>query len=335
MCSDASENPDSRIEAFVVAPADEGQRLDVFCVSRLGEVSRSQIQKLIKSGRVLVDSRSRPASHPLKGGETVRVDLPHAAAPAREIEAEDIPVTVAFEDDDIVVVNKAAGLVVHPASGNRDGTLVNALLGRGIALSAIGGEDRPGVVHRLDKDTSGLIVLAKTDRAYGGLTRQIAARSVDKMYHAIVWGALGVASTRIDAPIARHPVHRQRMAVARSGGREAFTEVFVVDTFRHFDYIRVITVTGRTHQIRVHLSSISHPILGDPVYGGRRVRESSPSARTRARMNAILEVMRRQALHASRIGFDHPVSGRRLEFRSALPADMRSVLEILYREEKS
>jgi 23S rRNA pseudouridine1911/1915/1917 synthase len=329
-----SEYPVGKIDVFVVPPEEEGVRLDVFCVSRLEGLSRSQIQKLIRAGHVLVDSARRPPSHPLKGGEAVGVETP-ATRSTRELEAQDIPVSIVFEDDDIVVVNKSAGVVVHPAVGNRDGTLVNALLGRGLTLSKLGGEERPGVVHRLDKDTSGLLVLAKTDRAYAGLTRQIAAREMDKVYHAIVWGHVGVPSTRIDAPIARHPVNRKRMAVARRGGREASTEVFVVDTFERFDYIRVITVTGRTHQIRVHLAAISHPILGDPVYGGRRAKDSTPGARARARLSAILDLMRRQALHASRLGLAHPVSGRRLEFRTALPGDMRQVLELLFREEKA
>ncbi len=319
----------------MVSPGEGGLRLDVFCVSRLGDLSRNQIQKLIRTGHILVDTTHRPASHPLRCGDTVRVDLSEPAPSKHGLAAQDIPVRIVFEDDEIVVVNKNAGVVVHPASGNRNGTLVNALLGRGLSLSGLGGEDRPGVVHRLDKDTSGLLVLAKTDRAYTALAGQIAAREVEKTYHTIAWGHLGVASKRIDTPIARHPVHRQRMSVARHGGRQALTEVFVVDTFEHFDYIRVITLTGRTHQIRVHLSSISHPILGDPVYGGRRAKDTSWNAKTRARMSVLLKLIPRQALHASRICFTHPVSGRRVEFRTALPEDMRSALEVLYREEKA
>jgi 23S rRNA pseudouridine1911/1915/1917 synthase len=319
---------------FVVSPDEEGLRLDLFLVSRLEGVSRSRIQKLIRTGHVLVDFTHRLAGYSLRGGETVRVDVPEPAPSEHGLVAQDIPVKIVFEDDDIVVVNKDAGIVVHPASGNREGTLVNALLGRGVSLSNVGGEDRPGVVHRLDKDTSGLLVLAKTDRAYKTLAERIAARELEKTYHAITWGHLGVPSKQIDAPITRHPVHRQRMAVARRGGRVALTEVFVVDTFEHFDYIRVITLTGRTHQIRVHLSSISHPVLGDPVYGGRRAKDTSWDARTRARMSVLIKLIPRQALHATRIGFTHPVTGRRMEFRTALPEDIRSALELLYREER-
>ena len=321
-------------EPFVVSPAEEGLRLDVFCASRLEGYSRNRIQKLIKSGAVLVDFTRRPASHAVRTGESVRIEIPAPESSGAEPQPQDIPLRVVFEDADIVVVNKHAGIVVHPAAGNRDGTVVNALLGKGIRLSSVGGQDRPGVVHRLDKDTSGLLVLAKTDGAYRGLADQISARKVRKIYHAIVWGHLGTRARKIDAPIARHPVDRKKMAVARRGGRAALTEVFVVDTFAHFDYIRVNIVTGRTHQIRVHLAHISHPVLGDPVYGGRRSRGLPADAVGRARLGRIVQMIERQALHASAISFDHPVTGQLLEFATALPDDMRSVLEALYRYDK-
>ena len=308
--------------------------MDIFCASRLTGCSRSRIQKLIKAGAVLIDSAPKLASHILKPGESVRIELPPPARSDYEPVAQDIPLRVVFEDGDLVVINKQAGIVVHPAVGNPDGTVVNALLGRGMRLSGLGGSDRPGVVHRLDKDTSGLLIIAKTDRAYKGLAEQISARQIRKIYHAIVWGHLGVQARRIEAPIARDPVHRTRMAVARHGGRAALTEVFVVDTFEHFDYIRLNIITGRTHQIRVHLAHISHPILGDAVYGGRRLTGAPANARIRARIGRLVEAMQRQALHASRISFTHPVTGLPMEFSTALPDDMRSVLETLYREDK-
>lgn len=321
-------------EVFTVSPGEGGLRLDIFCASRLAGCSRSRVQKLIKSGAVLVDSASKPASHILKPGESIRIEI---AAPARSDEEpvpQDIPLRVVFEDGDLVVINKQPGIVVHPAVGNPDGTVVNALLGRGTPLSSLGGRDRPGIVHRLDKDTSGLLILAKTDRAYRGLAEQISGREIRKIYHAIVWGHLGVPARRIEAPIARDPVHRTRMAVARHGGRAALTEVFVVDTFEHFDYIRLNIITGRTHQIRVHLAHISHPILGDRVYGGSRLKGSPANASIRARIEGLVKAMQRQALHASRISFTHPVTGHPMEFSTALPDDMRSVLEALYREDK-
>jgi 23S rRNA pseudouridine1911/1915/1917 synthase len=321
-------------DVFVVSGGEDGLRLDVFCASRLQGISRSRIQKLIKTGAVTVDSARRPASHAVKSGEAVRIEIPAPAADGGEPAPQAIPLRIVFEDDDIIVVNKHAGIVVHPAAGNPDGTVVNAVLGRGTRLSGIGGRDRPGVVHRLDKDTSGLLVLAKTDRAYRALAEQIGARRVRKIYHAIVWGHLGAPSRRIDAPIARHPVERKKMAVAERGGRSALTEAFVVDTFAHFAYIRVNIVTGRTHQIRVHLAHISHPILGDPVYGGRRPRGTGADPGARARLGAIVKMMHRQALHASAISFEHPVTGEPAEFATALPDDMRSVLEELYRRDK-
>jgi len=322
------------IEVFVVSGGEEGLRLDVFCASRLAGSSRSRIQKLIKSGSVLVESVRRPASYAVRAGESVVVEIPGTALAGEEPRPQNIPIRVIFEDDDIVVVNKHAGIVVHPAAGHPDGTVVNALLGRGISLSGIGGRDRPGVVHRLDKDTSGVLVLAKTDRAYRSLAEQIGARTVRKIYHAIVWGHLGTPDRKIEAPIARHPVDRKRMAVASRGGRAAITEAFVVDTFAHFDYIRVNIVTGRTHQIRVHLAHISHPILGDPVYGARRSRGPSAERAERAQLGGIVKMMQRQALHASAISFDHPVTSGPMEFATALPDDMRSVLEALYRRDK-
>jgi 23S rRNA pseudouridine1911/1915/1917 synthase len=310
---------------------EEGLRLDVFCASRLGDYSRNQIQKMIKSGRVTVGSVQRPAKHVLRSGDEIRIALVHPDSGDRRPAAEDIPIKLVFEDEDIVVVNKHAGIVVHPAAGHTGGTVVNALLGRGIALSRLGGEDRPGVVHRLDKDTSGLLVLAKSDRAYKGLVELISARRVHKVYHAIVWGNIGAPVLKIDAPIGRHPVDRQRMAVTKRGGREALSDVFVVDSFERFDYIRVTIVTGRTHQIRVHLSHISHPVLGDRVYGGRRSNGVSSDAEERARIERLLKLMQRQALHASKISLVHPVTARPLNLQTALPDDMRAALELLAR----
>ncbi len=265
-----------RNEHLTAGPEDEGARLDVFLAAHVEGLSRNQVQKLIKDRCVTVNSQSKAANYQVKNGDAVAIDIPETDAEVRAPVPQKIPICVIYEDDDLVVINKDAGIVVHPAHGNWDGTVVNALLGRGIALAPLGGTDRPGVVHRLDKDTSGVLVLAKTDRAYSGMSEQIKAREIKKVYHAISWGNIGGTSRTIDAPIARHPVHRQKMAVAKRGGREAYTEVFVVDTFDYFDYIRVIIVTGRTHQIRVHMSHISHPILGDSVYSGRRNRGVSP-----------------------------------------------------------
>jgi len=313
---------------FIVEPSDAGSRLDAFCAAKIKSLSRNQVQKLNKSGHIEVGGVTRPDHHELHAGDRVRVSVP---APAGEHVAvpQDIPLRVAFEDEDILVINKQAGLVVHPAHGNPDGTVVNAVLGRGSKLSSLGGDARPGIVHRLDKDTSGLMVLAKSDLAYESLASQIKSRRISKTYHAIVWGNIGVKEQRIDAPIGRHQTHRKKMTVDKVRGREAVTEVLVVDSLEHFDYIRVATATGRTHQIRVHMAHISHPILGDPVYGGQKRRGLSPNTRTKKHISALLKAMPRQALHASKLGFEHPVTGQWLSFKTALPEDMWLVLEML------
>lgn len=326
---------DERIERFTVTSDDAGKRLDRACAERLSGVSRNRIQRLNAAGGVRVDGRRRPDSWSLREGETVEVDL-GALAPddaAAEPVAQDIPVGVAYVDDAIVVVNKPPGLVVHPAHGHRDGTLVNALLGRGITLASLGAPDRPGIVHRLDRDTSGVMVVARTDEAAAGLSRAIAAGDFAKTYHAIVVGHLRAPRVEIDAPIARHPVRRKEMAVVE-GGRPARSVADVVDTLGHFDYIRVTTFTGRTHQIRVHLAHVGTPVAGDPVYGGRRLRRLANTARTRATMDRLLRLLPRQALHATTLSFTHPLTGERTKFTAALPDDMRSALELLYREDR-
>lgn len=320
------------VETFVVEADEEGVRLDVFCASKYGSVSRNQIQKINRDGCIEVNGVVRPHHYALRGGDRVKIMRPQETQTVSPV-AQDIPLRVVYEDEDLLVINKHAGIVVHPAHGHREGTVVNAVLGRNTRLAQLGGVDRPGVVHRLDKDTSGLLVMAKSEAAYRGLSQQIKARRFAKTYHAIVWGRFGVREQRIDAPISRHPVHRQKMAVVARGGREAITEVFVVDTYEYFDYIRVATVTGRTHQIRVHLAHVAHPILGDAVYGGRKSRRWSSSPRIRSRMMRLLKVMPRQALNASRLLFEHPVTGRWMSFRTALPEDMRIVLEMLHGED--
>jgi 23S rRNA pseudouridine1911/1915/1917 synthase len=280
-----------------------------------------------------VDGVARPSNHKLKPGETIEFAAPPADRDEFTLVPQDIHLHITYEDDDIVVVNKAAGLVVHPAHGNWDGTLVNALLGRGCRLSALGGAYRPGIVHRLDKDTSGLIVVAKSDRAYLRLAEQIKNRQFKKVYHAFAWGNIGQRDFTVDAPIARHPARRQQMTVVDSGGRAASTNFFVIDSFRHFDYIRITAFTGRTHQIRVHLSHMQHPVMGDPVYGGRKRRPVDRNARTKQTLDKILKIMRRHALHASTLAFEHPTTGDWIEFNTALPIDMLRVLELLYLED--
>jgi 23S rRNA pseudouridine1911/1915/1917 synthase len=320
-------------QIFVVSAEESGLRLDAYLAVKLDDFSRTRIQKLNKTGQITVDGVMRPSHHKLKSGETVKFTGSPSDRDEFTLIPQDIPLNITYDDEDIVVVNKAAGMVVHPAHGNWDGTLVNALLGRGCRLSALGGPYRPGIVHRLDKDTSGLIVVAKSDRAYLQLAARIKSRQFKKVYHAFAWGNIGKRDFTVDAPIARHPARRQQMTVVDAGGREASTKLFVIDSFRHFDYIRITAFTGRTHQIRVHLSHLQHPIMGDPVYGGRKRKPIDRNARTKQTLDKILKIMRRHALHASTLAFEHPTTGDWIEFNTALPGDMLRVLELLYHED--
>src|SRR5262249_34994218 len=253
-------------------PADSaGTRLDQFLTSVAGDLSRSHIQRLIKEGRVLVDGRSAKANQPVKVGQSISVDVPEPTDPTPKPEA--LPPPTLSQDADVIVVDKPAGMVVHPAAGHEGGTLVNALLHHVTDLSGIGGEKRPGIVHRLDRGTSGLMVVAKHDRAHEELARQFHDREVEKEYIALVWGE-GMAGRRIDAPIGRDPVNRKKMSAKARRSREAVTRIVRAEHFgRTLTLAHVAIHTGRTHQIRVHLSAIGHPVVGDPLYGGvhRRV----------------------------------------------------------------
>jgi len=295
----------------LVVPEDApAERLDRWLAAAGVGPSRAFVQRLIDMGLVWVDGEPASASQRVRPGQYILVDIP----PPEPMEAlpEKIPLDIVYEDDDIIVVNKPQGMVVHPAAGNRAGTLVNALLAHSPGLSGIGGQERPGIVHRLDKDTSGLLAVAKHDMAHISLARQLQAREVLREYVAIVHGQVRAHRGRIDAPIGRHPVHRKRMAVV-AGGRPAITEYEVLERFPDYTYMRLILQTGRTHQIRVHLAHLGHPVLGDRVYGGR----SSPWP------------LQGQCLHARRLGFRHPRTGAWLTFVAPLPEHMEMVLKDL------
>ena len=300
----------------------EGQRLDAWLARRLPSLSRSRLRALIDEGHVLLDgARTRPSAR-LRAGQAVRVHVP-APVPA-EPQPEDIPIAVVHQDAHLVVVDKPAGLVVHPGAGTSRGTLVNALLRHVHDLSGVGGVLRPGIVHRLDRGTSGLLVVAKDDETHRSLVRQFAGRTVEKEYVALVLGAPARTSGEVDAPIGRDPVHRQKMSVRASRSREARTSWLVEERFDGAALLRLRIHTGRTHQIRVHLASIGHPVAGDPVYGGTR----PPSSR-RAEARAALQSLERPALHAARLAFTHPASGERLALEAPLPEDLHRVLERL------
>lgn len=302
-----------------IAPAADGWRLDRALADAVPTLSRERLKVLIAGGAVSRgDVLIRDAAKPAAAGVVFTVHVPNPA-PAHN-EAQDIPLTVAFEDEHLIVVDKPAGLVVHPAAGNLDGTLVNALLHHcGGSLSGIGGVARPGIVHRIDKDTSGLIVAAKTDRAHEGLAKQFAAHSIDRRYRAIVGGRLRPADGSVDAALARSPQNRKKVAVLAHGKR-AVTHYSTLVPLRDAALVECRLETGRTHQVRVHMASIGHALLGDPVYS----RSKGP---TRALLDEI--DFRRQALHAQRLGFIHPVTQVALAFESEMPGDMQELFSRL------
>ncbi len=306
------------IEFSVVAH--ETERLDKFLADQLG-LSRTQAARLVADKAVTVDGKPARASRVLTRGERVIVRFPEDQPP-RTLKPAAIPLAVVYEDEHLAVIDKPAGLVVHPAPGHWDDTLVNALVARGTTLAG-GAEGRPGVVHRLDRDTSGLMVVAKTDLAHRRLGAGIAARRVRRTYAALAWGHLDASPTVIEAPLARHPTDRKRMAVT-SRGRPARTDAWVVGRFGVADLLRLELHTGRTHQIRVHLEYIGHPVVGDPTYAGGGSRRVSGAGRREA--EALERATPRQALHAAGLAFRHPVTGAPLEFRAEWPADLRESL---------
>ncbi len=333
--------PAAGTRAYEAQEADAGLRLDRFLAARAEEageaLSRTRLQGLIEDGRVRIDDAlARDPKTKVRPGQRVSVEVPEAA-PA-EPQGEAIPLAVAYEDAHLIVIDKPAGLVVHPAAGHESGTLVNALIAHcGDSLSGVGGVRRPGIVHRIDKDTTGLLVVAKTDAAHQGLAALFADHGLtlplEREYRAVVWGAPARARGSVDAPIGRHPSHREKQAVVNAQrGREAVTHWEVEERFAGADGAPVAALlacrleTGRTHQIRVHMAHVGHPLLGDPLYAtGFRTKAAHLSEPARA----ALEALGRQALHAARLGFEHPVTGEWMEFESEPPADMQALLATL------
>ena len=315
---------------FVVDAADEGQRLDRFLAGHDGALSRSRVKSLIKAGHATKDGvKIEAPDYRVKPGECFGLVVPEAE-PAMP-KPQNIPLNIVFEDAHLIVINKPSGLVVHPAAGNWSGTLVNALLHHcGDSLSGIGGVKRPGIVHRLDKDTSGLMVVAKTDGAHAGLAAQFADHGregpLERAYRALVWGAPRPPSGLIDAPLSRHVVNRLKRAVAGEGGKWARTHYRILEIYNSGAMAQCASLvecrleTGRTHQIRVHMAHIGHPLLGDGLYGAGF---ASRANRLEGPARAALAQLGRQALHACRLGFEHPVTGEKLSFESDLPRKMR------------
>ena len=302
-------------------PAHAGWRLDRALAAAVPTLSRERLKALIRSGAVETGGQPvRDPSAKVRGEEALRVAVPEPE-PAHN-EAQDIPLTIVFEDEHLLVVDKPAGLVVHPAAGNFEGTLVNALLHHcGPSLSGIGGVARPGIVHRIDKDTSGLLVVAKTDVAHEGLSKQFAAHSIDRRYLAIVNGLPKQAEGVVDAPLARSATNRKKIAIVENGrGKRAVTHWKRLTLLREAALVECRLETGRTHQVRVHMASIGHALLGDPVYGR--------SGKTHSKLLKDLQ-FQRQALHAAELGFTHPVTKRRLSFSSPMPPDMQELFNAL------
>ena len=299
------------------APADAGQRLDRWLAGQAGAPSRSALQGLMEAGFVRRNGAPANKKDKLAAGDRITLTLPDPQP--IEAQPQDIPLDIVYEDDHLLVVNKPKGMVVHPAPGNPDGTLVNALLYhcRG-QLSGVGGAIRPGIVHRIDKDTSGLLVVAKDDLTHQGLSEQMAVHAIHRVYHAVVYGNIRQDTGTIEAPIGRDPRDRKRMAVTPGQGKRACTHWQVLERFGRFTLLACRLETGRTHQIRVHMAHIGHPLAGDPVYGPR----------------SVIRELQGQCLHAKELGFRHPVTGQELRFDSPLPAYFTTFLERLRKEHR-
>jgi 23S rRNA pseudouridine1911/1915/1917 synthase len=311
---------------IIVPPGKKRERLDVFLTHHVENATRTKVQAAIRAGCVLVNGSTVRSSYAVSPHDVIHVTLPESPAP--DVVAEAIPLTIVYEDDQLLIVNKPAGMVTHPAYGNYTGTLVNALLHHCASLSAVTDRTRPGIVHRLDKDTSGLLVVAKTDAAHAHLSRQFARRTIRREYQAIVWGAFSVEKGTIDANLGRSKSDRKKMAVVQEG-KTAVTEYTVLEKFAYLSLIRLRLQTGRTHQIRVHLAHVGHPVFGDPTYNGRRLLFGPGTPRQKAEVQKMLDILTRQALHARTIGFRHPATGEEMAFESPLPEDMTAVLKML------
>jgi 23S rRNA pseudouridine1911/1915/1917 synthase len=305
------------------AAGEEAERLDAFIARHVADLTRAAVQRLIEAGLVTVDGRQEKSSYRLRPGEGVLLLIPPPveATPS----AESIPLTVLYEDPDLIVIDKPAGMTVHPGAGISSGTLVNALLAHCLDLSGIGGELRPGIVHRIDKDTTGVLVVAKNDRSHEHLSRQFQAHSIKRVYQALVFGALRSDKGRIEGAIGRHPTERTKMSGKARHGKHAVTHWRVLERFPGVTLLQLRLETGRTHQIRVHLSEAGHPLLGDKVYGssGREAGLADPILRK------MIRDLGRQALHAMVLGFIHPATGQYLEFTAPLPADMQLIMNHL------
>lgn len=304
------------------------ERLDTFLVNQIENSTRSKVQKAIEAGLVTVNGFSTKANYLVKPGDVILAIQPISPRP-EDIEPEEIPLDIIYEDDYLIVVNKPAGMVAHPAYANYTGTLVNALLHHTKSLSELNDNVRPGIVHRIDKDTSGLLVVAKDDFTHAKLAEQFAKHSIEREYHAVCWGKLPEQKGEIQTNIARSKSDRKKFTISKSEGKHAITFYEVIEEFEFTSYIKLNLKTGRTHQIRVHLSGIGRPIFGDRTYGGDKIHFGSDLPKIKSRVANLLDIMTRQALHAKTLGFIHPHTKNFVRFDSDLPADFKLLLEKL------
>lgn len=315
---------------IVVPEKQSSERLDVFLANRISKVSRNKIKQIIDTGRVTVNGVTRKPRYLIRPGERIEVIIPRPEP--MEAEPENIPISIIFEDDSLLVVNKEAGMVVHPGYGNRSGTLVNALLSHCESLSDSDDPVRPGIVHRIDKDTSGLLVVAKNEEAHRKLADQFKKKTAVREYMAVVWGKIKKKEDTIETFLSRSNRDRRKFGV-KDQGKRAVTQYQVQERFRLASLLRLTLQTGRTHQIRVHCSYIGHPVFGDQMYGGRGTCLGGLSQNDSRFATELFKIMPRQALHAKSLGFKHPVNGKEYFFDSELPADMKLLIEKL-REDK-
>ena len=295
---------------FKLTAEENGIRLDTFIAQALPDISRSAAQKLMDNGLVTLNGKTVKKNHKTTAGEVFEIELPEPEE--TDLVPQNIPLDIVYEDDDVILINKPRGMVVHPAPGHPDGTLVNALMYHcGDSLSGIGGVKRPGIVHRIDMDTSGLLIVAKNDAAHAHLSDQLSDRSLSRVYEAVVYGRIKEDSGTIDAPIGRHPTDRKRMAVTDKNSRNAVTHYEVIARYNGFTHVRCILETGRTHQIRVHMTHIGHPLLGDLVYGRKKAEKGLSG----------------QCLHAKRLKFIHPATGEPMAFETDLPVYFSEILK--------
>lgn len=312
---------DKKIYKFTITDGKKKERLDQYLTKSIERSTRSRIQKLIKNELVLVNGKPAKSNYLVVPNDEIIVTIPVSPRPETN-EPEDIPLDIVYEDDDLMVINKPAGIVVHPALGNHTGTLVNALLHHTNKLSEFNDPVRAGIVHRIDKDTSGLLLIAKDEWVHSELAKQFAAHTIDRTYNAICWGVFKVRSGEVEVNISRSKNDRKIFSVSQTEGKHALTYFEVLEEYEFASLIQLKLKTGRTHQIRVHMAYINHPVFGDPTYGGRRIVYGLNLPKMKSRINNLLQILPRQALHAKTLGFVHPKTKEKMLFDSDLPDDM-------------